>query len=201
MKLWKKPMRLILLVFILAILIWVIQTAVSIYQYASVNQTRAADCAIILGCAVEQDEPSPVFRERIHHGVWLYQEGYVNLLIFTGGIGDGDTVSEAAAAKDDAMSLGIPEDAIMLEEKSRITQENLEYSRSIMEEAKLQNALLVSDGLHMKRAMLMAQDYGVTAYASPTTTSLYKTPKSIVPFLARETVLYMGYSIVRLFFE
>jgi uncharacterized SAM-binding protein YcdF (DUF218 family) len=51
----------------------------------------------------------------------------------------------------------------------------------------------------MKRAMRMAEDYGLTSFSSPTPTTMYRSLKTKVPFLFRETFFYVGYSIVRLF--
>lgn len=171
----------------------------SISNYASKDETQKADAAIILGAAVENGTPTPVFRERINHAIALYQDGYVRFLIFTGGIGDGDGISEAQAGKNYALSMGIPETVIFIEENSHITEENMENAKRIMDAQHLQTALIVSDPLHMKRAMLMAQDYGITAYSSPTKTTMYQTAKTKLPFLAREIVMYIGYSCIRIF--
>ena len=46
-----------------------------------------ADAAIILGAALMNDRPSPVFLERIRHGFTLFQRGQVDFLVLTGGIG------------------------------------------------------------------------------------------------------------------
>lgn len=171
----------------------------SISNYASKDETQKADAAIILGAAVENGTPTPVFRERINHAIALYQDGYVRFLIFTGGIGDGDGISEAQAAKNYALAMGIPETAIFIEVYSHITEENMENAKIIMDEQGLHTALIVSDPLHMKRAMLMAKDYGITAYSSPTKTTMYQTAKTKLPFLAREIFMFIGYSCVRLF--
>lgn len=171
----------------------------SISNYASKDETQKADAAIILGAAVENGTPTPVFRERINHAIALYQDGYVRFLIFTGGIGDGDGISEAQAAKNYALAMGIPETAIFIEEYSHITEENMENAKIIMDEQGLHTALIVSDPLHMKRAMLMAKDYGITAYSSPTKTTMYQTAKTKLPFLAREIFMFIGYSCVKLF--
>lgn len=171
----------------------------SISNYASKDETQKADAAIILGAAVENGTPTPVFRERINHAIALYQDGYVRFLIFTGGIGDGDGISEAQAGKNYALSMGIPETVIFIEENSHITEENMENAKRIMDAQHLQTALIVSDPLHMKRAMLMAQDYGITAYTSPTQSTMYQTSKTKLPFLAREIVMYIGYSCIRIF--
>ena len=172
--------------------------AVSIWRYGAVDETRPADVAIVLGAGTFNGVVSPVYQERINHGVWLYQNGYVKKLILTGGYGAGSTVSDAAAAGQYAASMGMPEADILLEERSAITQENLQYARELMEEAGDETALVVSDPLHMKRAMLLAKDAGMEAYSSPTPTSRYKSFHTKAKFLAREVFYYIGYQACRL---
>ena len=172
--------------------------AVSIWRYGAVDETRPADVAIVLGAGTFNGVVSPVYQERINHGVWLYQNGYVKKLILTGGYGAGSTVSDAAAAGQYAISMGMPEADILLEERSAITQENLQYAKEIMEDGGYTTALVVSDPLHMKRAMLLAGDAGIEAYASPTPTSRYRSLKTKAKFLAREVFYYIGYRAYRL---
>ena len=68
-----------------------------------------------------------------------------------------------------------------------------------MEENSYYTAIIVSDPLHMKRAMLMAKDYGMKAYSSPTPTTRYISLKSKFSFLAREEFFYVGYRVYRIF--
>ena len=185
----------ILLVFVI---LWTV-LAVRIVRYGEKDETCICDVAIVLGAGTTQGEVSPVYRERINHGIWLYENGYVKYLIFTGGFGKNNTVSDAYAAKNYAISQGVPESAIFIEELSTITEENMAQSKIIMDRNGFTTALIVSDPLHMKRAMLMAGDYGITGYSSPTTTSMYRTAKTKIPFLVREEFMYIGYCFVRLF--
>lgn len=180
------------------IMIYLAATALSIWRYASVDEKQPADTAIVLGAGTAGGEISPVFRERIHHGIWLYQNGYVDALIFTGGIGDGNERSDAWAAGQYAIEQGVPEADILLEEKSTITQENIANAKKIMDEKGYRTAIIVSDPLHMKRAMRMARDYGIEAYSSPTPTSRYISLKTKIPFLAREEFFYIGYKVYRM---
>ena len=193
-KAWKR-----LAAFLLAaILIYVSGTAISIVSYSEKDETRPADTAIVLGASVYDNSPSPVFRERIDHAVDLYNDGYVKTIIMTGGVGEGNIRSEADIAREYAEQQGIPAEAIFKEEDSTITAENLENARQVMSEQDLSTALVVSDPLHMKRAMLYAHDLGMTAYSSPTPTSLYRSWKTKLPFLMRETFFYIGYRLARL---
>lgn len=180
-------------------IVYVLGTAVSIWRYGKVDEMCRADVAIVLGAGTANGEMSPVFRERVNHGVWLYHNGYVERLILTGGIGQGNEKSDAYTAKQYAMAQGVPAEDILLEEKSVITQENIANAKKLMEEYSFSTAIIVSDPLHMKRAMLMAKDYGIEAYSSPTPTTRYKSLRTKFPFLLREEFFYLGYQLYRIF--
>ena len=171
----------------------------SIVVYAGRDERQAADCIIVLGAGTDGRTPNPVFQERLNHAVTLYREGYADLIMLTGGYSPGNDRSDAAIAGAWLQAQGIPMEDILLEEHSTITQENLEFSKEIMEELDLSTAILVSDPLHMKRSMMMAKDYEIEACSSPTPTTRYQTWKSKGPFLARETFFYVGYQIYRIF--
>ncbi len=120
-------------------------------------------------------------------------------MIFTGGRGENTSLSESGIAKTYAMENSVPGEDIFIEEKSTITQENIQFAAEIVKENNFSSVIVVSDPLHMKRAMLMCKDYGLEAYSSPTPTSKYTTAKSKISFLAREVFYYIGYQIYRLF--
>lgn len=187
-KFWKT-----VLVLLILIGMYVLINGAVICVYSTRDETRQADTAIVLGAGTFNGEISPVYQERLNHAVRLYEQGYVETIIPTGGIGDGSNQSDAAAAKAYLIQQGIPEAVIFPEETSSVTQENLVNAKAIMEEKGLKTALVVSDPLHMKRAMFLAKDAGLTAYTSPTTTSRYMTLKTQIPFLLREIFFFTGY--------
>lgn len=195
----KKMVILILLLAVFLILLCIGITAVQIVQYGKLDSKTKCDAAIVLGAATTDEGVSPVYRERIHHGIWLYENGYVDYLILTGGVGEGNEQSDAYVARQYALEQGVPEQAIRMEEQSTITEENLKYAKAIMDAHSMDTAIIVSDPLHMKRAMLMTNDYGITGYSSPTPTTMYRSAKTQLPFLAREVFLYLGYLVVRPF--
>lgn len=183
----------------LSILLYLLFTAFSIIHYGKSDHKTRCDVAIVLGAGTYNGELSPVYRERLNHGIWLYENGYVDFLILTGGMGKGSSISDAAVARQYVVSKSVPEKAIFIEEKSTITEENLENAKAIMDENSFHTAIIVSDPLHMKRAMLMAGDYGISAYSSPTPTTMYRSFRTRFSFLIREEFFYVGYSIVRIF--
>ncbi len=186
-------------ILIILAVIYIITNAVSIWVFGNTDEKTKSDVAIILGASTYNGEVSPVYKERINHGIELYNEDYVDKLIVTGGIGKGSDISDAESAKNYAVMCGIPENDVFVEDKSAITQENLENSKIIMDENNLKTAIIVSDPLHMRRAMLLAKDAGITSYSSPTKTTKYVTFKTKFPFLAREVFFYIGYKWWRIF--
>ncbi|KGA97149.1 multidrug MFS transporter [Alkalihalobacillus alcalophilus ATCC 27647 = CGMCC 1.3604] len=196
----KYQTRIVVALIIIAILvIFIVHTAITIWAFGEENQLVVTDVAVVLGAAVWENEPSPVFRERINHSIWLYENGYVEKVIFTGGKGEGDDYAESEIAREYAIIKGIKPDDILVEDVSTITEENLQNAFSLSNEHGFDTFTIVSDPLHMKRAMLMANDIGMEAYSSPTQTSAYTTLKSKIPFLAREVFFYIGYILSMLF--
>ena len=189
-----------LLIFIISIVTaYIVITAINICLYSKVDEKQPADVAIILGAGADNEKISPVFQERINHGISLYQNNYVKKLIFTGGTGKGNQNSDAYIAMQYAVKRGVPENDILLEEISTITQENIKNAKMIMDKNSYHTAIIISDPLHMKRAMLMAKDYKIECYSSPTPTTKYITLKSTLPFLLREVFFYAGYKINAVF--
>ena len=84
----------------------------SIVQFSKLDEKTKGDTVIILGAATTNGKVSPVYQERIHHGIWLYENGYADCLIMTDGVGNGNETSDGYVAKQYAISKGIPEDEI-----------------------------------------------------------------------------------------
>ncbi|MBQ8166633.1 MAG: YdcF family protein [Lachnospiraceae bacterium] len=183
----------------LMVIVYIVVNVASICIYGTKDEKCKADVAIVLGAAAYEGEVSQVYRERINHGITLYKEGYVEKIIVTGGIGEGNDKSDAYYAKEYAVQMGVSADDVLTENTSTITEENLENAKLIMEQNGYDTAIIVSDPLHMKRAMLLAKDAGIKGYSSPTPTTRYQSLKTKIPFVARETFFYVGYKWYRIF--
>ncbi len=196
----KKSKKLTITVAVLIILLlYFFINAFVIYSYGEVDEKRKSDVAIILGAATDINGVSPVYKERINHGIWLYENHYVDYIILTGGKADGAEFSDSYYAKQYVLSKEVPKDVIFIEEQSKITRENIKYAKEIMVENKWKNSIVVSDPLHMKRSMLIAKDYDINAVSSPTPSSRYQSWKTKIPFILREEFFYVGYKIWRIF--
>ncbi len=144
---------------------------VALYQRvdarAQLDQTRQTDAMIVLGSAVwNGGRASPSLNTRIQHAIELYRAGYAPYLILCGGVGD-NPPSEAQVMKNIALSAGVPEEALVLEDRSHSTEENLARAKAIMDARVWRTALVVSAPYHLLRAEIIAQDLGIDAYASP----------------------------------
>ncbi|POZ61353.1 YdcF family protein [Chromobacterium alticapitis] len=193
-------LRLMMKGFLLAMLTVVLgfaYVAWSIVDYGSDSEQSGADAALVLGAAAWGNKPSPVFRERINHAVKLYQSGKVRWIVFTGGTPEPGYPAEADVGREFAARQGVPMTAMLVENQSRTTWQNLSNAREIGKQFGIRSYLLVSDPLHMRRAVLMADDLGLRAFPAPTQSSRFRTFSSWSRFLARETWLYLGYRVFR----
>jgi uncharacterized SAM-binding protein YcdF (DUF218 family) len=189
-----KLTTLILLSAVSALFLAIASTALNIYSYGnSYKNTIKADAAIVLGAAVWGNEPSPVFRERINHAIHLYQKGDIRTIIFTGGVGESNEPAEAIVGKRYAQARKVKQTDILTETQSRTTHQNLKNALTVAASHQLTKFLIVSDPLHMKRAVLMARDMGMDAYPSPTPTTRYQSFNNQMEFLTRETYFYLVY--------
>ena len=185
--------RLIAAILCVAGLLWLGFVATQIVRAGQIREVPNADVAIVLGAAVYGDHPSPVFEERIKHGIFLYRTGKAERLLFTGGRGEGAAQPESLVAARYAVAHGIPPHAISAETLSRTTRENLVQGRRVMIANDMRTALIVSDPLHETRALRMASDLGIRAYAAPTPTTRYRSWQTQAGFLLREVYFYHHY--------
>lgn len=197
MKLSKKTKIIFAVVFVLIIGNFI--SASSIYLFSLKDETQQADCAIVAGASVKGNEPSPVFQARLDHAVTLYRQGMTHTIILTGGYSPEQPFSDAAIARNYLRTQGIPASQILIEEKSTVTRENLRYAKELMITNNLKDALLVSDPLHMKRLISIAERMDITAYSSPTPTTRYRSVKSRSYFLLSESYYYSLWLISGLF--
>jgi uncharacterized SAM-binding protein YcdF (DUF218 family) len=171
----------------------------SAYQILQDAPTAApTDVAIVLGAAVWSDQPSPVFSARIDYALELLAAGHVNYIIFTGGLGGGDQLAESVTGAHYAIAHGAPSDQLRCETSSNTTWGNLAAAAAIMREEGWHSSTIVSDPLHLHRAMMMAGDLGLAPQPAPTPYTRYRTWSSRLPFLLREIFFLNQYWLQRL---
>lgn len=146
-------------------------SALAVIAWGRRDASAPADAIVVLGAAQYAGHPSPVLRARLDHALALWQRGLAPRLILTGGIGAGDTTSEAAVARRYALRRGVPDSAIFLEHEGRTTKQSLAAVAVIMDEQRVKRAILVSDPFHMLRLQILSRYFGLVPLTSPTSTS------------------------------
>lgn len=148
---------------------------VSLFQVWSTgrnDQARPVDAIVVLGAAQYDGDPSPQLAARLDHVVELWPQGHAPLVVVTGGNQPGDRFTEAEASANYLVHRGVPADAIVQEGAGRSTYESLRSAADLLEGRGLSSVLIVTDPYHALRSRLIAEDVGLTAYVSPTPTSV-----------------------------
>ncbi len=161
---WWAP-RLLLSVFVLlsgSILVLVLL----VYNEARSDDAGPADAIVVLGAAQFNGVPSTVFRARLDTAASLYRQGAAPTIVVTGGRMEGDQFTEAETGRNYLVSQGVPEDAILLEHLSSNTRESMERVGEILLDRDMTRVLIVSDGFHLFRSRLLAEEQGFSVQTS-----------------------------------
>lgn len=137
-----------------------------VIRSARTDKEPERDYLIVLGAAVYKDQPSLTLVRRLE-GALDYLNTYPkSVAIVSGGMGPGETVTEAKAMHDWLIAHGIPEERILQEPRATSTQENLAFSFQIIRERGDEpdgHVAIVSSAYHLYRAKEMAKLQGVEA--------------------------------------
>lgn len=155
---------------LLVVATWMLSLG-AVIAWGSRDRARPSQAIVVLGAAQYAGRPSPVLRARLDHAVELWGRQMAPRVIVTGGVGNGDTTSEAAVSRRYVMKKGIPDSAIVLEPVGRTTQESLGAVAQLLAERGQREVILVSDRFHMLRLAILARQLGLRAHTSPTRTS------------------------------
>src|SRR5712691_3645759 len=115
------------------------------------DEARSSDAIAVLGAAQYNGRPSPVFRSRLDHAAALYQRGLAPVVLVTGGVGTGDTVSESEVGRRYLVKAGLPETAVVALSAGTSTFSSVDSIARWFEGRDSRRVLLVSDGFHMLR--------------------------------------------------
>lgn len=121
-----------------------------------------AEAGIVLGAALWNEQPSPALKERLDYAIELYEGGYVEYLILSGGKPENRRgLTEAEGMQQYLIKAGIPEDRLLLERQSRDTYQNLMYSQRVMDTYALNSVMIITHHYHTKRAKDIANYVGM----------------------------------------
>jgi uncharacterized SAM-binding protein YcdF (DUF218 family) len=130
--------------------------------------TESADAIVVLGAGVRRDgSANSALRRRAHLASELYHAGYASNMVCSGGQAPDRPNSEAFACRQVLLAQGVPNEAIILEESSRSTEENALYTSTIAQANNWQELIIVSDGFHILRAEFLFNKIGLSVQGAP----------------------------------
>ena len=176
---WRKAWRIFTLVVKTALLLGVLTlfgprllTALNtISRLYTVETVPPARAAIVFGAGLWRDgSPTPVLRDRVATAAELYFAGKVEKLLLSGD-NRFEYYNEPGAMKAYALSLGVPEDAIVLDYAGRRTYDTCYRAKSIFG---LKEAILVTQKFHLPRALYTCQALGLKSIGVPADRRVYR---------------------------
>ncbi|HEY9281412.1 MAG TPA: YdcF family protein [Eoetvoesiella sp.] len=143
------------------------------YPHGPPETMPTASAIVVLGGQTAQGranwfEPydSATASTRIATAAMLYAAGRAPLIIVSGAAYEGKT-SEAQVMARMLRQDGIPDSALILENKSANTYENGIYTTAILKRLNINRILVVTSALHMPRAIAVFKKLGITPIAAP----------------------------------
>jgi uncharacterized SAM-binding protein YcdF (DUF218 family) len=161
----------------LVVVVMVGYFGVSLYQVWSTGRGHyagTADAIVVMGAAQYDGRPSPQLAARLDHVVELWPRGVAPLVVATGGNRPGDRFTEAQASAAYLEERGVPAQAMVLEDKGTNSYESLRGVAAVLHARGLSDVVIVTDPYHALRSKLIAEQVGLTAHVSPTTTSVVR---------------------------
>ena len=196
---------------------WLGGSLESEWPVVKAEDAPTADAIVLLGGGMGSNTNVYPYAEmwngadRVWHAARLYKAGKAPLVVPTG---RGEQESTVPLLRD----LGVPESAIVVENKARNTEENARFVEKILEPRNTQNTrkrvLLVTSAWHMRRSVLMYRKYAPSLEIIPAATDYEATvrtchPLKFLDFLPsidclagnsaafKEVIGYLGYRLLR----
>ncbi|KRM24497.1 hypothetical protein FC90_GL000202 [Latilactobacillus graminis DSM 20719] len=171
----------------LPIFFYLYLSSLFIYQF---NRPRyRQDYIIVLGSGlIDGERVSPLLASRIDRAIHFYRKQVSKhrpapKLVFSGGQGPDEKLSEAVAMQQYAIIHGIPAAQTLTEEKSLNTLQNMQFSKALIMADSNKTApkiIFATNNYHTFRAGLFAKQAGLKADGIGAKTSHYFLPNAII---------------------
>lgn len=137
---------------------------VNVYMYIStknqINQElENADCILVLGAGVRNNQPSPMLNDRLETAIQLYQQGKAPKMIMSGDHGRED-YNEVGVMKEFAINAGVPSDDIFMDHAGFSTYESIYRAKEVFQAKKI---IIVTQDYHLYRALYIANQLNIEA--------------------------------------
>jgi uncharacterized SAM-binding protein YcdF (DUF218 family) len=135
--------------------------------FGKTDYNRKADAIVVLGARTYADgTPSDALADRVRTACRLYLDRMAPKVIMSGGPGDGP-VHETEAMRKMATSLGVPDQAIVIDAQGTNTRATVLNTCAIFDRLGIRRVLVVSHFYHLPRIKMCYQQQGREVYTVP----------------------------------
>ena len=169
------------------------------FIYGRMTAHRNADFVVVLGSGLlGGGRVPPLLASRLERGrevfAALVARRQLPVLIVSGGKGSDERISEAEAMAAYLVERGFAADRLVREDQSRSTEENMLFSKAIMERALPgYRCIIVTSNFHVFRAAMIARRTGVNGQVTGARTAGYYWPSAMIREFA---AVFLTYKVV-----
>ena len=152
-----------------------------LYLYGTTNTaTYDEDVVIVLGAGIRGETVTALLARRLETAIAYHEQNPDALIIVCGGRGAQESIPEAVAMKRYLVERGVRAEAILTEETSASTFENVSFAREILEPIFEQgfSSVLITNDFHVYRAARIARYAGVEVSHIGASTKWYTLPSN-----------------------
>jgi uncharacterized SAM-binding protein YcdF (DUF218 family) len=146
------------------------------WRYFPPKEIPSADVIVVLGGGTEANVyPRSGVEvngagDRVLYAARIFKEGKAAHILLTGGEitwMNSTTSTPAGEMAEILQFLGVPQNALWLENKSQNTRENAVFSKNILDDKAIKKILLITSASHMPRAAAVFQKLGIEVIPLP----------------------------------
>ncbi|MEU0726350.1 YdcF family protein [Streptomyces sp. NPDC006140] len=156
------------------------------FLYTRMRVDQDVDFVVVLGSGlIGGSRVPPLLASRLDRARAVYERqaarGVPPLLITSGGQGPDEDLPEAHAMAAHLIAHGVPGAHVVREDRSRTTEENLCFSKAIMQARKPDHrCVIVTNNFHVFRAALTARRTGLDGHVIGSPTAAYFWPSATI---------------------
>lgn len=121
------------------------------------------DCILVLGAGLNPDgTPSPMLKDRLELGIYLFEQGYSSKLLLSGDNGE-EYYDEVTAMRNYVLEQGIPEANVVCDYAGFSTYDSMYRAKGIF---CAERVLVVTQGYHLWRALFIGKAIELDVYGA-----------------------------------
>ncbi|GEP20231.1 YdcF family protein [Pediococcus argentinicus] len=169
-----------------------------IYQMIPVRSHL--DYFVVLGAGVRSETVTPLLKSRLDKAIQYYnRQGQTGKFVVSGGQGPDEPVSEAFAMRKYLLSQNIPDEQIIMEDKSTTTLENMRFSKQKIDQdwngTGKPHIIFSTNNYHVLRGAIYARKAKLNADGVGAPTSFYFLPSALLREYIALLVLYKWFTL------